>query len=128
MKVLELRLPVETEAVPVARGSLDALRGRVSDSDLEDARLMVSELVTNSLRHAGRENRIIELQADIEGTTLTVQVCDSGRGFRPQPRQAGAAADSGWGLFLVDQLADRWGATADGSTCVWFELQLEPSS
>lgn len=127
MRVLELRLPVETDAVPAARVSLDALRGRVSESALEDARLMLSELVTNSLRHAGRANRTIEVVADIEGSTLKVQVRDKGRGFRPEPRPVDASVDSGWGLYLVEQLADRWGTTADGATCVWFELGLEPS-
>lgn len=127
MRVLSLQLPVDTGSVPAARGSLDALRGRLSESALDDARLMVSELVTNSLRHAGRSNRIIELLADIEGSTLKVQVRDQGKGFRPQPRTLDASADSGWGLFLVAELADRWGATADGATCVWFELALEAS-
>jgi anti-sigma regulatory factor (Ser/Thr protein kinase) len=126
MRVLELHLPVETDAVPAARGSLDALRGRVSDSALEDARLMVSELVTNSLRHAGGSNRTIEVVADIEGSTLKVQVRDKGKGFGPRPRRVDASAGSGWGLYLVDQLADRWGANVDGTTCVWFELRLEP--
>ena len=127
MRLVTLLLPVETGAVPAARGSLDALRGRVSESALEDARLMVSELVTNSLRHAGRSNRMIELRADLDGSTLKIEVRDKGKGFQPTPRRVGDAADSGWGLFLVDQLADRWGATTDGTTSVWFELRLEPS-
>jgi len=127
MRLITLELPVETGAVPAARGSLDALRGRVSEALLEDACLMVSELVTNSLRHAGRSNDSIELVADLDGSTLKVQVRDKGKGFHPTPRRADDAADSGWGLFLVDQLADRWGATADGTTCVWFELRLKPS-
>lgn len=125
MRVLELRLPLKPESVPAARGSLDALQNRVPHSALEDARLMVSELVTNSLRHGGVSNRSIEVLADIEGRTLMVQVRDQGKGFRPHPRASDAPADSGWGLYLVEQLADRWGATSDGATCVWFELQLD---
>ena len=124
MRVLELRLPLKPESVPAARGSLDALQTRIPHSALEDARLMVSELVTNSLRHAGASNRSIELVADIEGKTLMVQVRDQGKGFRPHRRTPDSPADSGWGLYLVEQLADRWGATSDGTTCVWFELQL----
>lgn len=125
--MVAMQLPVKTEAVPAARSSLDALRGHVPEAALEDARLMVSELVTNSLRHAGRSNPTIELLADIEGSMLKVQVRDQGTGFRPKPRAPDASAQSGWGLFLVEQLADRWGATSDGTTCVWFELQLEAS-
>jgi anti-sigma regulatory factor (Ser/Thr protein kinase) len=128
MRVLELQLPLEPESVPAARGSLDALQSRIPHSALEDARLMVSELVTNSLRHAGAANHSIELVADIEGQTLMVQVRDQGKGFRPHPRAPDAPPDSGWGLYLVEQLADRWGATSDGATCVWFELALESES
>lgn len=125
MRVLELSLIIETEAVPVARGSLDALRGRVPEAALDDARLLVSELVTNSLRHAGMATSRIELLADLEGSTLKVQVRDNGKGFRPRPRRIDDPANSGWGLHLVEQLADRWGATADGTTCVWFELRVD---
>lgn len=125
MRVLELSLPVESEAVPVARGSLDTLRGRVPEPALDDARLMVSELVTNSLRHAGMANRTIELLADLEGSTLKVQVRDEGQAFRPRPRRDDDPPESGWGLYLVERLADRWGATADGATCVWFELRVK---
>jgi anti-sigma regulatory factor (Ser/Thr protein kinase) len=123
--MIELALPVETAAVPMARNSLDALRGRLTDTELEDARLMVSELVTNSLRHAAGTGSI-DLRADIEGSRLTVRVRDDGAGFVPTPRRtAEAPAGSGWGLYLVEHLADRWGATVDGTNCVWFELQLD---
>jgi anti-sigma regulatory factor (Ser/Thr protein kinase) len=96
----------------------------------ENAELLVSELVTNSLRHAGLpEDATIEFSVRASQEVLMVEVADGGRGFdhtlTPVPRAgAGAAPASGWGLFLVDRIADRWGAVQmDGETRVWFELR-----
>ena len=95
----------------------------------ENAELLVSELVTNSVRHGGLpSDASIEFSVRASPETLMIEVADAGRGFQhrapPQPLAvAGAEAASGWGLFLVDQIADRWGAAeADGETRVWFEL------
>ena len=127
MRMLEITLTAETSAVAVARESLDPLRSHLTDEQLEDARLMVSELVTNSLRHAKGEASTIDLRADVEGSRLKVQVRDGGAGFLPKPRRrAETPAESGWGLYLVEELSDRWGATVDGTNTVWFELQLDP--
>jgi anti-sigma regulatory factor (Ser/Thr protein kinase) len=58
---------------------------------------------------------------------LMVEVADAGTGFNGRPARpravAGSASASGWGLFLVDHIADRWGAAqVEGETRVWFEL------
>jgi len=96
----------------------------------ENAELLVSELVTNSVRHAGLPDQAsIEFSVRASGEVLMVEVADSGQGFdhsgTPRPRiVAGIAEPSGWGLFLVDRIADRWGAVQmDGETRVWFELR-----
>ena len=90
-----------------------------------DAQLLVSELVSNSLRHAGlgRDDRI-RVTADWSGDRLVVQVRDGG-GPRPASPVSGSirpapGAESGWGLYLVDRLASRWGTTTGG---YWFELR-----
>ena len=95
----------------------------------ENAELLVSELVTNSVRHAGLPTEAsIEFCVRASPEVLMVEVADSGQGFdhiQPQrPRIVeGSASASGWGLFLVEQIADRWGAVqVDGETRVWFEL------
>jgi anti-sigma regulatory factor (Ser/Thr protein kinase) len=125
MRVIDMRLGPRPEAVPHARRALDDLVGMVSEDCLEDARLLVSELVTNSIRHGGlAAGQDIELRADVRGSALHVEVRDPGRGFEPQPRTAGAEQDAGWGLFLVGRLAERWGVINDGSTMVWFEIPL----
>ena len=85
--------------------------------------LLVSELITNAVRHGGaaREDLIeLELRALDEGIGVTVS--DAGPGFAPTERDAPLDEPGGWGLVLVDQLADRWGVVRDDRTRVWFEL------
>jgi anti-sigma regulatory factor (Ser/Thr protein kinase) len=94
----------------------------------DHAELLLSELVTNSVRHAGLGSAdLIDLAADWSGTRLRVHVRDRGHAGRPH-RVAGSirprpGAESGWGLYLVDRLASRWGTSADG---YWFELHPGP--
>jgi len=99
---------------------------------LEDATLLVSELVTNSIRHAGlHPSDPIWVKAEWTGTRLRVDVID--RGDLPSPRSVAGAirptpgAQSGWGLYLVERLATRWGR---GPGRYWFELesQADPRS
>ena len=92
-----------------------------------DAQLLVSELVSNSLRHAGLgRNDLIRVSADWSGDRLMVHVRDGGppRGASPVSGSIRPApgAESGWGLYFVDRLASRWGTTASG---YWFELRLD---
>jgi anti-sigma regulatory factor (Ser/Thr protein kinase) len=118
-----VRLQPTPAAVAVARQQLDRMRERLTDEAYEDSRLMVSELVTNSLRHASlSSHQEIELVMALQGATLRVEVGDPGPGFEPRPRSADHSAESGWGLFLVARLADRWGVARDGLHRVWFEL------
>jgi len=112
-----LVLPRDVHAPALARREVGALG---LDSRLHaDASLLVSELVTNSVLHGAGEAVRVRLETDDLGG-LRCEVLDDGAGFLPTPpavrRDAG-----GWGLQLVDRLADRWGV-ADGSTHVWFEL------
>jgi anti-sigma regulatory factor (Ser/Thr protein kinase) len=92
---------------------------------LETVRLVISELVTNSIRHAdlGPRDRI-DLHVSLTANGVRVEVIDNGRGFRPSPEPT-PRGTSGYGHFLVDQLADRWGVTRDGRTRVWAEVDLE---
>jgi anti-sigma regulatory factor (Ser/Thr protein kinase) len=94
-----------------------------------DAQLAVSELVTNSVRHAGlAPDDLIRVTVDWSGARLKVHVRDGGRGVRPTTVSGSIrptpGAESGWGLFLVDRVASRWGTSVDG---YWFELRREPS-
>ncbi len=122
------RLEIE---VPASPWLLSEVRRTLADlpipaTELEVARLLVNELVTNSIRHAGLEPADpIRITAVVSRGTLRVDVFDGGDGLpvhvaggiRPDP-----GPDSGWGLYLVETLSTRWG-NARGR--YWFELDLE---
>jgi anti-sigma regulatory factor (Ser/Thr protein kinase) len=119
-----MQLDPTPAAVKRARDAMDRFRGQLSDRTIEDARLLISELVTNSLRHASlRLDQPIEITFDVDGRRLHVEVIDQGSGFAPRPNMAGAMRGSGWGLILVAQLATTWGMSSNGDTRVWFELE-----
>lgn len=113
----------------MARHAVAGLRPYLEPAVAENAELLVSELVTNSVRHAGLSGEAcIEFSVRASAEVLMVEVADPGQGFdhtvSARPRaEVGRAEPSGWGLFLVDQIADRWGAVQmNGETRVWFEL------
>jgi two-component sensor histidine kinase len=83
--------------------------------------LLVSELVTNSVRHSKATNGMIELLACITPGLVHVEVSDDGGGF-DVPALVHHDAESGRGLQLVQELADRWGRPTGLRTSVWFEL------
>jgi anti-sigma regulatory factor (Ser/Thr protein kinase) len=125
---LEVRLPATPKAAATARRALSKL-----DLPLPmafDAQVAVSELVTNSVRHAGlAPDDLIRITAHWSGTRLRVHVRDRRPG--PHPTKVSGSirpapgAESGWGLYLVDRLASRWGTSASG---YWFELHQKPPS
>jgi len=116
-------------AVTASRLALAGLEDRLDQNVLFDIRLLVSELVTNCVKHAavGPEESIV-LTVDIHDHHVRVTVADEGPGFEqpetPLSEQA-AEAGSGWGLFLVDQLSDGWGVERKNGAIVWFELQRQ---
>jgi serine/threonine-protein kinase RsbW len=120
---LERELAVSPEAAAEARHMLDRLTGRFPDGRIRDVQLLVSELVTNAVRHANlAAGDVILLIVDISSQTLRVEVHDPGGGFVPTEPSPDPARPSGWGLYLVAELADRWGVDSDERTLVWFEL------
>jgi anti-sigma regulatory factor (Ser/Thr protein kinase) len=85
--------------------------------------LLVSELVTNAVRHGGSgEDDLIELELRALDGGVGVTVSDPGPGFAPEERDAPLEEPGGWGLVLVDQMAERWGVVRGERTRVWFEL------
>ena len=121
---MDVELESTPEAAAAARVALDPLVGQVAPSRLRDLRLLVSELVTNAVRHAGlRRDDRIRLVVAVRTRDVRVEVHDPGHGFRPRAPRPDPARASGWGLYLVDELADRWGVDGAGrGTRVWFEL------
>jgi anti-sigma regulatory factor (Ser/Thr protein kinase) len=112
-------------AVTAARLALADLDSHLDTSVAFDVRLLVSELVTNSVQHAqvAAEDSIV-LVVGIRDDTVRVEVRDDGPGFEPPASPPPEDADAGWGLFLVEQLADSWGMN-DAGKGVWFEIRRD---
>jgi anti-sigma regulatory factor (Ser/Thr protein kinase) len=120
-------LDASIDAPRAARRALEGLGNGLDSTLYDDVLLLVTELVTNGVRHAGvGPGDSLALLLSVSDQTLRVEVQDPGQGFVPRtrsPREDGV----GWGLFLVDRIADRWGVDGDRSTRVWFELDRAAS-
>jgi len=115
------------EAVPAAiarvrREVRAALDGGVPEEKLGQVVLLVSELATNAVRHAGTSWFSVEL--DRRPGLLHVEVRDAGRGFDGGRGERDPDRAGGYGLLLVERLADAWGLEATSGTRVWFELRV----
>ena len=115
------------DAAPAAREAVRAGDGAVPAALREDILLLVTELMTNAVLHAGvGPDQTLRVELTSWPRRLRVEVTHTGNGFRyervdPSPDTAG-----GWGLVMVDRIADRWGIdNGSDSTCVWFELRRD---
>jgi anti-sigma regulatory factor (Ser/Thr protein kinase) len=119
---IDVRLRPDVHSPAQARRSLEALRPSLDDLLVDDAVLLVSEIVSNCVRHASLDaSDAIQVRIRGSNSMLHVDVIDPGPGFDParipSPRPHG-----GWGLRLLDRLATRWGVERNHVTRVWFEL------
>jgi anti-sigma regulatory factor (Ser/Thr protein kinase) len=101
---------------------LEVLSPQLDKARVDTVKLLISELVTNAVRHGGSGGDPVELHARWN-SQVRVEVVDHGHGFVPAPRSGGDDEPGGYGLFLVGSLADRWGVETAGHTTVWFELE-----
>jgi anti-sigma regulatory factor (Ser/Thr protein kinase) len=116
-----ISLERQTDAPREARSRVRDLQDVIGSERVEDAVLLVSELVTNAVKY-GPEDEQIRLIVQSDGTRSRFTVHDLGLGPLPEMRERDDPAPGGHGLRLVDSLADRWGVER-GSTRVWFELE-----
>jgi anti-sigma regulatory factor (Ser/Thr protein kinase) len=120
---MEIRVPAGPEGAWLARQKLAHLERRLDRRAMDNLRLLVSELVTNSIRHAGlATGTVIEVGVRVRPRQIRVEVTDPGPGFDPKPVTPSFYQTGGWGLYLVEQLSDRWGVIRGKATTVWFEL------
>ena len=125
MELLDVVIPAGIEAPRKARSLLQGVLRRIPHEQADDVRLMVNELVTNSVKHASVETGApIRVHIEIEGDALRGEVSDQGVGFRIRPMARERTGESGYGLRLVQEMADRWGLKVRDGTCVWFEIDL----
>src|SRR5690349_9897916 len=106
------------------RWALGALaRSRLNAAEHEDVTLVISELVTNAVRHAraaDAETVVIRLAASHD--RIRIEVSDRGSGFSPAAiARPSREDDGGRGLFIVDAIASRWGTARADRHCVWLE-------
>jgi anti-sigma regulatory factor (Ser/Thr protein kinase) len=115
-------------APAAARRALDRFGGQLEDDVIERSALVVTEVVTNSVTHAGlTAGQPIDLNIQVLPAYLRIEVTDEGTaGFDPVVTLPYPGQDSGRGFWMVDQLADRWGVDFSHSTRVWSEFDLNP--
>jgi serine phosphatase RsbU (regulator of sigma subunit)/anti-sigma regulatory factor (Ser/Thr protein kinase) len=122
---LRVHLAAGARAPASAREAIHGLARELDDAMLRDVELLASELVTNSVRHAQTApGAPIELLIRVTPDAARVEVTDAGKVFGPRPQPAPDRA-GGWGLHIVERIADRWGIGAqgaEGGTSVWFEI------
>lgn len=116
------QLPPSGRSAAIARRTVEQL---LDEADLtallDEALLLVTELVTNAVVHAGTD---IDLRVETDGGRLRVEVVDRSPGSLPVIRPAPAETrEGGRGVFLLDALAAEWGTRHfGGGKSVWFEL------
>ena len=108
------------------RALLCGLREELGASAYDNARLLVSEVATNAVVH-GTPGAAIRFQAELQHDCLRIQIRNRNGAGRPVIATGDRKRGGGWGLRLVDAIAQRWGSSrSDAHTVVWFEL--EPAS
>ncbi len=124
-EVVTFTVPVEPSAPTVVRHRVRSF-DRLADGMRPDFELLLTEIVSNVVRHSGlgpSDDMKIRVQlepgrcrADVTDPVATSPVPKA----PPHPPQD--EASSGYGLYLVDRIASRWGAHVNDGTTVWFEL------
>jgi hypothetical protein len=120
--LIAVGLPLDPQAPARARAALEPLRSSLPPRDFGDLRLLVSELVVDDLRaQPSADDRDIRLEARMREDVLRVELVEGWTSGievtgRPQP------GERGWGVYLAELLADRWGVdpVGDGAR-LWVE-------
>lgn len=121
---LQLTLERSVQAPAVARAEVtECCRDLgIGGSLCQSLILLVSEVVSNAVRHSTADpSEPVGFVASFGERAIRVTVSDAGEGFTPRPRDPARTHD-GYGLYLLEKVADRWGVDSRGGTRVWFEL------
>jgi anti-sigma regulatory factor (Ser/Thr protein kinase) len=117
------------DSASAARRAIAANDPTLPASVRDDVSLLVTELVTNAVRHGGvGRDTPLGLEFRHEAGRVRVEVVDSGTEFESPSRPTDGDSSGGWGLLLVDRIAERWGVCrTSAGKCVWFELPVGAS-
>ncbi len=106
---------------------LEALGDVLRPEERSNMALLISELVTNAVRHAGmiKQSDVIRVHAAVAPERMRIEVCDGGPGFTPGAPRVRSFEDGGGGLGLVllDRLSTVWGVASGDDVCVWAEFE-----
>ena len=132
LATLSLWLAGALNAAGAARRALEALEEHVDAETAYQMQLVVTELITNSVRHSGvGPAGSVGLDVRVASDRVFVEISDPGAGFEPEVREAtpdDLDRMEGWGLLLVDRLTDSWEVVCDDLTRVQFEMSLQPAA
>jgi anti-sigma regulatory factor (Ser/Thr protein kinase) len=125
------RLTLDEGAPRAARHRVaDCVADQVTPAVLADAKLLISEMVSNSVRHSAAAGQAVVVRVGVERTLLRLEVEDSGCAGEIAPRAPDLNNGGGLGLQLVHELSERWAIerAAGGGTLIWAELRRAPLS
>ena len=112
----------EPQAPRAARRELESLDGELTGDELWRLELLVTELLTNSILHAGLGGRgIVTVDVAVTDSSVRAEVRDRGIGFEPAVPSEPLAGH--WGMRLLDRLSDYWQVDSSSGTAVLFELR-----
>ena len=123
---LELAVERNVQAPAIARAAISGMCQdlRIDGFVRQTLVLLISEVVSNSVLHStGPAEAPITITATVTVEAVHVSVTDAGEGFVPSRRDP-ARVEGGYGLYLLEKAASRWGVDAGSPTTVWFELPL----
>jgi anti-sigma regulatory factor (Ser/Thr protein kinase) len=123
LELLSLDIPCDRNAPAFVRGALAEFDD--GELSLADGMLVASELVTNAVLHSGcTADDVVRVRASLRRDRLVISVHDPGiSGESAQPRRSEHRELGGWGLRVVEQLAQRWGSERPDGYRVWAELE-----
>ena len=112
-RTVRLRFPARAEYIALARLALSGLAevARLSDEDVADLKLALTEAVSNSVRHAypGGEG-FVSIAYEVSATALQIEVVDDGEGFDPAvpaPLEGEELSEGGLGIAIIRTIADE---------------------